>query len=74
MAAFMPDNYIQIDVKTLAENHVICNMYTGQRCVKIAMSLSDYYDLIRDRFFIRDGKERDSAGILNTTISYLPEE
>lgn len=63
---------MQIDVKTVddVKNTVICNLFTGERCVKIYMSVSDYKDLIRDGFFIRDGKERDSANVLNTTLNY----
>lgn len=63
---------IQIDVKTVCEetNVARCNLFTGDRCVKIAMSKSDYDDLVRDGFFIRDGKEVDSANVLNTTESY----
>ena len=67
-----PDNYIQIDVKNIDENVVRCNMYTGMRCIEIAMRKSDYEDLIRTGFFIRDGKSKDSAGVLNTTTCYYP--
>jgi len=63
---------MQIDVKKInrEKNYVLCNLYTGERCVKIAMGIYDYEDLVRDNFFIRDGKEMDSAGVLNTTESY----
>lgn len=71
MGAFQPDNYVQIDVKEVKDNHVICNMYTGVLCVKIAMSKNDYEELIRKGFFIRDGKNRDSADVLNTTETYV---
>jgi hypothetical protein len=71
MAAFQPDNYVQIDVKEIKENHVICNMYTGVLCVKIAIGKNDYEELIRKGFFIRDGKSRDSANVLNTTETYV---
>jgi hypothetical protein len=70
MAAFQPDNYVQIDVKEIRDNHVICNMYTGVLCVKIAIGLNDYNELTRKGFFIRDGKTKDSAGVLNTTLTY----
>lgn len=63
---------IQIDVKTVCEetNVARCNLYAGGRCVKIIMSKSDYDNLVRDGFFIRDGKELDSANVLNTTEAY----
>lgn len=68
-------NQIQIDVKKIRENGVAeCNLYTGDRCVKIVMSDYDYRELIRDGFFIRDGKEEDSAGVLNTTKTYKVNE
>jgi hypothetical protein len=68
MSAFI----IQIDMKRIEGNAAICNLYTGNRCVKIAMSVSDYESLVRDGFFIRDGKEADSAGVLNTTHDFVP--
>lgn len=69
----MKDFKIQIDVKESNEITTVCNLYTGKRCVKILMSSHDYNACIRDGFFIRDGKERDSAGLLNTTEAYMPE-
>jgi hypothetical protein len=51
-------------------NYVFCDLYTGDRVVKIIMARYEYENLIRDGFFIRDGKERDSAGVLNTTKVY----
>jgi hypothetical protein len=68
--AFQPDRYIQIDVKRIEGPFVICGMYTGVLYVEISMKTSDYQDLIRKGFFIRDGKTTDSAGILNTTETY----
>lgn len=62
--------YVQIDVKEVNDTHVICYMYTGVLCPKIVMSRNDYNELKRKGFFIRDGKERDSAGVLNTTEVY----
>ncbi len=67
---------LQIDVLQVdqAKNIVTCNLYTGERCVKIYMSNNDYEYLKRDGFFIRDGKEADSADILNTTYGYINEK
>ena len=61
---------IQIDVTQIKGNTVMCNMYTGVLCVRIAMSNRDYEELIRKGFFIRDGKTLDSANVLNTTEVY----
>lgn len=71
----MPDNYVQIDVYKvdLEKEIVMCHLFTGQRCATLALPLSEYNNLVRDGFFIRDGKTKDSAGILNTTNSYFLE-
>jgi len=62
---------MQIDViKWLTPYILECNLYTGDRCVKISMLRADYEALVRDGFFIRDGKEADSANVLNTTAEY----
>lgn len=73
MSAFMPDRYIQIDVTHVAADTVTCLMRTGERCVKVYMSVYDYNELIRDGFFIRDGVGKDSAGVLNTTKVFIPQ-
>lgn len=69
----MSDQQIQIDIKRIEGNAAVGNLYTGYRCVKIAMAASDYELLINDGFFIRDGKSMDSADVINTTIVYVPE-
>lgn len=62
---------IQIDVKEITFNNFAkCNLYTDNRCVTIYMTESDYKELVRDGFFIRDGKTKDSANVLNTTEVY----
>lgn len=73
MSAFMPDLYMQIDMVSIDGNAVMCNLYTGSRCIRIAMAVSDYESLVRDGFFIRDGKSKDSAGVLNTTKVFIPQ-
>jgi hypothetical protein len=65
--------HIQIDVLRSDGTTVTCNMYTGDRCVKICMAVQNYNDLIRDGFFLRDGIGKDSAGVLNTTNVYIPQ-
>ena len=64
---------LQIDViKELTRVVVECNLYTGDRCIRITMLKTDYEQLIRDGFFIRDGKSIDSAGVMNTSREYRP--
>jgi hypothetical protein len=69
----VPDIYVQVDVKSETPEWTTCNMYTGVLCVEIAMRTSDYKELIRKGFFIRDGKTKDSANILNTTETFIRE-
>jgi hypothetical protein len=65
------DGTVQIDVIEELENGVMkCNMYTPVGCYKIAMSKSDYEDMRYNGFFIREGNEKDSAGVINTTHTY----
>jgi hypothetical protein len=61
---------MQIDVVKIDKTTVVCNLYTGDRCVRIIMTKEDYEALKRDKFFILDGKTPDSAGVLNTTNLY----
>lgn len=61
---------LQIDVKEIKNEVAECLLYTGDRCVKIYMTEHEYRNLIQDGFFIRTGKDLDSAGILNTTETY----
>ena len=63
---------MQIDVIEVdhSRNLVRCSLYTGERCVRMYISVNDYDEMIRDGFFIRNGKNRDSAGVLNTTEEY----
>ncbi len=65
--AFLPDMYVQIDVKEINDTHVICNMYTGVLCAKMIISRADYDYLKVKGFFIRNSEIIDSAGIVNTT-------
>lgn len=68
------ENSIQIDVKDIKDNAAVCNLYACGRCVKIVMRQDDYEQLCRDGFFIRSGKERDNASVLNTTKEYIKEQ
>lgn len=68
----MEKKQIQIDVKNVSEitGIVHCNLYTSERCVQMFLSYEDYRNLVLDGFFLRDGDERDSANVLNTTDTY----
>lgn len=65
---------MQIDIiDFLPVGIAIGNLYTDNRCVRIYIQASDYQQLIADKFFIRDGKEKDSANVINTTAVYRKE-
>lgn len=61
---------MQLDVTDIQENIVLCRLYTSERSVQMVMKRYDYDNLLKEGFFIRDGKERDSANVLNTTEVY----
>lgn len=61
---------VQIDIKNVENGTAKGYLYTGNRCVYIEMEEYEYKNLIRDGFFIRDGKSRDSANVLNTTNTF----
>jgi len=66
----MGKRILQIDVKgpTKIDNNIIeCVLSVDGRDCTFFTSRSNYEALMYDKVFIRDGKERDSAGILNTT-------
>lgn len=50
---------------------MLCKLYVTGVAFKIIMNESDY-NLLKNRgVFIRDGKYKDSAGVLNTTKIYV---
>jgi hypothetical protein len=65
---------LQIDVKgPAAINEAIIEMYL---CVnghdfRVYTSRENYQALIAEGFFVRDGKETDSANCINTTNVYV---
>lgn len=64
---------MQIDVigPFQAAPHLMrCKLYTSDRCVEIIMEKTEYENLLLDGFFIRNGKDKDSAGVLNTSEVY----
>ncbi len=68
----MTDGFVQVDVLEEEKDgqFMKCNLYTPAGVVKIYMSSADYKALMRGGFFIRDGKRKDSSGVLNTTEAY----
>ena len=48
----------------------------GLKCIVcvIGMSQYDYEELIREKVFIRDGKSVDSAGVINTTNTFVEDD
>lgn len=67
------EDMIQIDAieKTIDKSHIQCNMYTRKNCVKVFISIEEYNELVEQNFFIRDGKKKDNAGVLNTTNVFI---
>jgi len=66
---------IQIDViGPIEETELMkCKLYDGRVCV-IGMSRYDYEELMREKVFIRDGKSVDSAGVINTTNTFVEDD
>ena len=65
---------MQIDVieEVKGTQFMQCNI-DGNASV-ILMNKIDYERLLSDSFFVRDGKNRDSAGVLNTTNTFLEKD
>lgn len=65
----MEKRTLQIDVLGYLEDiaMVECKLIIDGRAGLFYMSKSNYEAFKYDGVFIRDGKEKDSAGILNTT-------
>ena len=61
---------IQIDViGPIEETELMkCKLYV------IGMSRYDYEELMREKVFIRDGKSVDSAGVINTTNTFVEDD
>jgi hypothetical protein len=65
---------LQIDVLgAIKDNPNIIEMILSVdgRDSRCYISKDNYEALIGDGFFLRDGKEKDSAGCVNTTLIYL---
>ena len=64
---------MQIDVigKIEGTQFMKCKLYTDENIVIIMMNELDYERLKEEGIFIRDGKSQDSAGVLNTTNTFI---
>lgn len=72
----MENNTIQIDVKgtvDVSPQFMKCYLYVDGSAYDFFLPVHNYEELVRDGFFIRDGKSEDSAGVINTTYSYEKE-
>ena len=69
----MNERTIQIDVigKIEGTQFMKCKLYTNENIVIIMMNEFDYERLKEEGIFIRDGKSQDSAGVLNTTNTFI---
>jgi hypothetical protein len=74
----MKKKRLQIDV--MGESHieylkrdepVRCKLYIDGNATDLWISRFSYQTLVRDGFFVRDGKDPDSSGAVNTTAVYL---
>ena len=67
---------IQIDViGPIEETELMkCKLYVDGRVCVIGMSRYDYEELMREKVFIRDGKSVDSAGVINTTNTFIEKD
>lgn len=63
---------LQIDVLEPIEfsRFVRCNLYIDGAATRILMHETEYNRLTREGFFVRDGRTKDSAGVLNTSRVY----
>ncbi|HNP94248.1 MAG TPA: hypothetical protein PKJ63_01420 [Cyclobacteriaceae bacterium] len=66
------ETFVQLDVKSINTNQIVCNMYTGLLCSEIRMTREDYEYLLAKGFFTLTGKDGqpDSAGIYASTDVY----
>lgn len=67
---------MQIDVieEVKGTQYLQCKLYIDGNASVILMNKIDYERLLSDSFFVRDGKNRDSAGVLNTTNTFLEKD
>lgn len=72
----MKKRTLQIDVIGPVEGTdlVKCKLYANGRVCIFWTTQSNYEALMYDKIFIRDGKEVDSAGVINTTNTFFEED
>ena len=72
----MKKRTMQIDVIGSVEGTELmkCKLYVDGRVCIIGMYRNDYEELKREKVFIRDGKTVDSAGVINTTNTFVEED
>lgn len=68
------DGYIQIDVEEInaAKKVAKCTLWTPEGSATIYMKKSDYENLQRNGFFIKDFTDITDGQTLNTTLPYYP--
>jgi len=65
---------LQIDVKGPLQRDksiIECILSVDGRDCRFYISKSNYEALIYDKVFVRDGKEKDSANMINTTNIFI---
>ena len=67
---------MQIDVieEVKGTQFMQCKLYIDGNASVILMNKIDYERLKEEGIFIRDGKSQDSAGVLNTTNTFIEME
>lgn len=67
---------MQIDVIGSVEGtgFMKCKLYADGRVCVFYMTESNYKALMYDKIFIRDGQTIDSAGVINTTNTFIEED
>lgn len=67
---------MQIDVIGSVEGtgFMKCKLYVDGRVCVFYMTESNYKALMFDKIFIRDGQTIDSAGVINTTNTFIEED
>lgn len=73
----MKQRKLQIDVigpHEEDEKIIECRLIVDGRCCLFYTSRANYQALMFDGVFIRDGKEKDSANVLNTTRVYIEQK
>ena len=78
----MSKRKLQIDVmghesnfENIRKDELIrCKLYVDGRSCVFWTTESNYNALVHDRFFIRDGKDVDCSGAINTTNDFIEDE